>query len=108
MIPNNIKIGWKKYDILIKPTALNSGEELYGQIDYNAQTITLREINKQDQNECTLIHEILHGISDMYGIDLDEETVTRLASALYILIKDNNVEIREACYGKLKKVANNG
>lgn len=89
MIPNQIKIGWKTYVVLVKPTALNSGEELFGQIDYAASTITLREGNTQAQSECTLIHEMLHGISDMYGLDLEEKTVTVLANALYAVIKDN-------------------
>ncbi len=89
MIPNTVKIGWKKYDVLCKPAVLNSGQELFGQIDYASQTITLREGNKQDQSECTLIHEILHGIDDMYGIGLGEEAVTKLANAIYTLVKDN-------------------
>ena len=86
---NKVKIGWKEYDVVSKPSALNSGEELMGQIDFDRQIITLRDSNTKEQNESTLIHEILHGIGNMYGINLDEETVTRLADAIYTIVKDN-------------------
>ncbi len=88
-IPNYVKIGWKNYDVRYAEERLNSGNELFGQIDYQTCKITLREHNTQEQNECTLIHEILHGVSEMYGLNMEEEQVERLANALYTLLVDN-------------------
>lgn len=88
-IPNRIKIGWKEYDVVMAPSRLNSGAELYGQIDYDAGVITLRESSTPDQMRSTLIHETLHAVSEMYGLELEEKLVTDLANALYTVIKDN-------------------
>lgn len=96
--PNNIKIGWKNYEVRSAEETLNSGRELYGQIDYQGCVITLRQANTPEQNACTLIHETLHGIADMYGIDLEEETVERLANALYTVWCDNEETVK-ACMG---------
>ena len=92
-IPNEVKIGWKKYKVALANEALNSGETLYGQIDYDRQTITLRQSNTEEQNEETLIHEVLHGISDMYGMEMTEEFVAKLSNAVYTFLKDNNLSL---------------
>ena len=96
VIPNKIKIGWKNYDIRHCEECLNSGDELFGQIDYQQCIITLREKNTSMQNECTLIHEALHGISEMYGLDLSEDTVTRLANALFTFLFDNETTVKKS------------
>ena len=97
-LPYKLKIGWKDYFIYPGEEFLNSGDELYGQIDYQQDRILLRAHNTQAQSECTLIHEVLHGISDMYGIEMSEETVTRLANALYTVLCDNYCVIQR-CFG---------
>lgn len=94
-IPREVKIGWKKYSIVSASEALNSGGALYGQIDYDRQTITLRETNTGEQDEETLIHEVLHGISDMYGMGMTEDLVARLSNALYTFLKDNNLSLNK-------------
>lgn len=87
--PTTVKIGWKLYHIQIIDAVLNNGPELYGQIDFNGRLIRLRAANTAEQNEVTLIHEILHGISEMYDLDLEEHTVEVLCNALYTLLCDN-------------------
>ena len=89
ILPNQIKIGWKTYDVEYASARLNSGEELYGQINYDAGVITIRECSTPDQMKATLIHEVLHAISEMYGMGLEEKLVTDLANALYTVYKDN-------------------
>lgn len=97
---NEIKIGWKTYKIKkVKPdfSLINSGEECYGQIDYDKREIYLNDaINDEEQNKATLIHEILHGIDDMYGLKMEEELITKLADLIYTTIKDNNIGIKGA------------
>ena len=88
-MPNEIKVGWKTYEIQYSQAKLNSGGELYGQIDYDNCVIVLRESSTPDQLRATLIHEMLHAISEMYGLELEEKLVTDLANALYTVYKDN-------------------
>ena len=93
MIPEKIKIGWKQYKIIHAKEALNDGSELYGQISYDRQTITLRASNSPEQDEATFIHEVLHGVSEMYGLGLDEKAVTLLGDALYTVVGDNGINL---------------
>jgi hypothetical protein len=88
-MPNEVNVGWKTYAVELSPARLNSGGELYGQIDYDNGVITIRESSTPDQQKATLIHEILHAISEMYGLELEEKLVTSLANALYTVYKDN-------------------
>ena len=97
-IPKKIKIGWKTYEVKLaepKQTLFTEGKECYGTIDYDRQEINLRVTNTQWQNEVTLIHEVLHGIENMYCIELGEEVVKRLSEALYTVLKDNNLKIKQ-------------
>jgi hypothetical protein len=91
MFPEKVKIGWKTYDIRIANEVLNGGDKLYGKIAYNDLTITLHRNNTPEQSMATLIHEILHGIDDMYDLDLKEQTIRRLGNALYTFLTDNNL-----------------
>ena len=91
---DKIKIGWKEYDVVkIEPDIkLSYSEETcYGEIDYNKEIIRLNNNFNINQQKCTLIHEVLHGIEDVFDIELGEEKVTRLANALYTVLKDNNL-----------------
>ena len=96
-IPDRVKVGWKNYDVVIIDSRLNSGPELYGQIDHDAQVITLRGSSTHDQLCATLLHEVLHAVSDMYGLGLEEKLVEDLTNALYTVYKDN-IELQERKY----------
>ena len=94
---NKIKIGWKTYDIRkVEPqqTLFVGGNECYGTIDYVNQVIDINSKCDDEQSKATLIHEVIHGVSDMYALKFDEDTVGRLGDALYTLLKDNNLEIK--------------
>jgi hypothetical protein len=95
---SNLKIGWKDYKIIItepKAPLHIHGIECFGKIDYLDQKIFLRRANTEEQMIATLIHEVLHGIGDMYQIEslTKEKLTTKLADALYTILKDNNLEI---------------
>lgn len=94
---DEIKIGWKNYKIIkTNPNhnLIDSGKDCYGEIDYNKREIYLNEsLNDEEQNKATLIHEMLHGISEMYNLELSEDIVSRLGEALYIVIKDNGIKL---------------
>ena len=91
-IPGKIKIGWKDYTIEktdVSEKLLLNGDICYGEIEYDDQIIRLNNSFSDEQKEATLIHEMIHGISNMYTLDMSEDLVTKLANALYITIKDN-------------------
>lgn len=96
---DTIKIGWKEYQVIVaKPdsTLHLDGHECYGMINYLDQVIYLRESNSEEQMVETLIHEVLHGIGDMFSIESlkKEKLTTKLADALYTVLKDNQLEIK--------------
>lgn len=98
MIINSIKIGWKEYIInIVRPSQVlkTESDECYGEINYDELVINIRATDKEEQQEATLIHEVLHGVSEMYGLEMNEETVTRLANALYTVLKDNGLKIEK-------------
>lgn len=43
----------------------------------------------------TFLHEIIHMVSNNYGIGLDENQVMGLAGALLQVIRDNNLDFRK-------------
>lgn len=92
VIPETVKIGWKEFKVNItEPSEVlrSGGTDCYGDIYWEKNEIRLNKANEPDQMQCTLLHEILHGISDMQDIDLSENVVRRLANGLYSVIKDN-------------------
>ncbi len=96
---DKVKIGWKEYKIklLESQQTLKTGTgECYGEIFYDEKVIHINKAYDVEFQEATLIHEVLHGIEDMYNLELGEETVTRLAQAIYTVLKDNNLEIRNS------------
>ena len=70
---------------------LRSGEDLIelGQTQYIEQLILINENASEEQQKATLIHELVHGLDELFGIELKEEQVEKLGNAFYMLIRDN-------------------
>lgn len=69
---------------------LQSDDKLYyGRIIHAEQKIVIRKDLKNDRKSETLWHEIIHAISAAYGMELEEQQVTLLGSAIDQVIKDN-------------------
>ena len=84
-----VKAGFKHYKVKEEQNLHESEAELQGQIRYLEQEIALREDMTEESKEATLMHECLHALDEMYGIELSEEQVERLGNALYMFIEDN-------------------
>lgn len=96
---NKVKIGWKEYAVkYLEPqeTLIANADECYGIILYEKKEIHINKEYDDERKKETLIHEVLHGIEDMYHIELGEETVTRLSQAIYTVLKDNHLVITHA------------
>ena len=90
IIPDTVKILFKKYTVCRDNNMRDDkGNRLYGQIDHIEQLITLNEDAGLEQQKATLMHEMVHGLDDLYSIGLKEKQVEKLGTALYMLVRDN-------------------
>lgn len=90
IIPDSAQILYKKYTVGFDSNMRNDkGDLLYGQIDHIEQLITLNEAAGIEQRKATLMHEMVHGLDELYGIGLKEKQVEKLGVALYMLVRDN-------------------
>ena len=96
-IPESVRIGGVEYEVIDNVSGLNDGQNvLAGEINYNDSVIRLNEVVAGHQMKCiTLWHEILHGIRDHAGIEIeDEETVVDLfARGIYQVLQDNGARL---------------
>lgn len=96
-IPRSVRIGGVEYEVIDNVAGLNDGQNvLAGEINYNDSVIRLNEVVAGHQMKCiTLWHEILHGIRNHAGIEIeDEETVVELfARGIYQVLQDNGARL---------------
>lgn len=89
IIPEKIGILYKTYSVQQVDNLHDKGDDLYGQIHYLSEQILLNEKASTNQKKAALIHEVIHGLDEMYRIGLEEEQVEKLGNAFYMLIQDN-------------------
>lgn len=88
-IPEKVKILCKEYEISEQENLHDENGDLLGQIQYLPQEIILNSDAAEEQKQATLLHEIIHTLDEMYGIDPKEKQVEKLGNSLYMLQKDN-------------------
>ncbi|MDI6617889.1 MAG: hypothetical protein QME45_04315 [Clostridiales bacterium] len=89
-IPDKIKIGFKDYEVQkVKGNVIDDKDICYGVIHYDDCFIEISTIYSDDTQKCALMHEVIHGIDDIFDIGLEEKQVQQLAKGLYEVIKDN-------------------
>ena len=96
-IPESIRIAGAEYKIILVPN-LNNGTNLaYGFIDYENTTISLSDTHgTEHQKRCkTLWHEILHGIRENNGMEIENEeaVVEMFAKGIYQVLQDNGARL---------------
>ena len=92
-IPNSVRIGGVEYSVEYVEN-LNNGVNLaYGHIDYDNCVIELSAtVGKKKKKRChTLWHEILHGIREHAGLEIENEeaVVDMFAKGIYQVLQDN-------------------
>lgn len=65
------------------------GPDLLGEFDEMTCTIRVRPNISEQLRRSTILHECLHAISSIYGLDLTESQVLVLESSLTNLINQN-------------------
>ena len=96
-IPESIRIAGVEYKVLFVPN-LNNGTNLaYGHIDFENSVIRLSStIGTEHQHRCvTLLHEILHGIRENNGMEIENEEaiVDMFAKGIYQVLQDNGARL---------------
>lgn len=82
-VPDSIKIGGHKYRIILDGGKRLIDEAINGEINHRKQQIRINTTRPDSQKQEALIHEILHGVSKIYGdSDEDEKAITHLAEGL--------------------------
>ena len=82
-----IKISGIEYDIVYQSKEQMNGH--LGLADFNGQKISINSDGTRQTQEIALVHEILHIISDSYGLNLSEHQVKILTHGLIAFYKDN-------------------
>ena len=84
---DTIKIAGIDYSIALKSTEEMNG--LVGTADFNRQLISINKDNTEQTQRIAVFHEVLHLVSDAYGLNLTEEQVKIGTHAFIALIEDN-------------------
>ena len=84
---DTIKIAGIDYSIVLKSTEEMNG--LIGTADFNKQLISINHDHTEQTQRIAVFHEVLHIVSDAYGLNLTEEQVKIGTHAFIALIEDN-------------------
>jgi Zn-dependent peptidase ImmA (M78 family) len=86
-LKDTIKIAGIDYSIVLKSTEEMNG--LIGTADFNKQLISINHDHTEQTQRIAVFHEVLHIVSDAYGLNLTEEQVKIGTHAFIALIEDN-------------------
>lgn len=84
-----VKIGGIIYKVIECVNPSEEDHNVDGMILYNKQELRLKKDMGNEYKENVFIHEIIHGILELIGMEQDENLVVRLSNALHQVIKDN-------------------
>lgn len=87
-IPKKLKVGGVIYKIKhVNVSSVGSGP--IGSFSSDCSEIEIRKGLEKQQEELTLLHELIHALFIHCDINQDEHKVELLSQALYMVIKDN-------------------
>ena len=91
-IPNKIRIDGEDWAVIsAKNLMLDEGN--WGECNHIRREIKLDKDSVKKPT--TLLHELIHVISENANLDLKENQVKRLAHGIYAIIKDNKLNFNE-------------
>ena len=99
----NIKIAGRYFEIIEEAGIHNEeGTALLGQITIDKALIKIAPNQAEQVKYSTFVHEVVHGISDMYGLNLLEDQVSILAHGLVQVEEDNHETLAAIRRGEYK------
>jgi hypothetical protein len=95
-IPKTIKVGGHTVPVLFGKKIQSGKSNCLGLADTNFQTIFMvkKYQGHKRSKSClwgTLLHEIIHLISEQYACELSEKQVRRITNGLFAVLKDNKL-----------------
>jgi len=88
MRPERLKILGKPFQVTYGNSApLEEGD--MGDCNTEGQTLTIRDGQPLENEQDCVLHEAIHALSDYMEIKLKEHQVTKLATGLLAMLKDN-------------------
>jgi hypothetical protein len=85
--PIKVKILGKPFQIKWLTEGLDNA--LVGECDSDRQAISIRDGQPLEQEQDTLLHEVIHAIDEAMGLKLREAQVKGCATGLLAVLKDN-------------------
>ena len=96
-IPNSVRIAGVEYEVKYVRYLNNGTNLVYGHIDYENSVIELSDtIGAGHQKRCMILwHEILHGIRENNGMEIEneEDIVDMFAKGIYQVLQDNGARL---------------
>ena len=90
-IPKKLKIGGYLYTVEMRERDKNDGSNNPGASFCRYQKIFIEKNAHKEQQESSLIHEILETIDYHYQLKMDHDKLSVLETALYQVLKDNKL-----------------
>jgi len=90
-----VRLAHLDYPIIEKEFIRHNGDEALGLCEMDTQTITIKSSLEPQQKVRVIIHEVLHAIMDIYGIELSEKDNDLLAVGLTSFLKENRIYVEE-------------
>lgn len=84
-----VTIGYEEFVVVQKDEIYHEGKRVNGAIDSDTCEISIESKTSNDKKQHIFIHEVVHGIADLYHLDLTEDEVDLLALGLFNLKRDN-------------------
>lgn len=84
-IPSKLKIVGREYDVVKDETCVDED----GSINFETNTIYIKNGQQRLSEVDTLLHESLHAIDDIFQLDLTERQVFCAISGIIALFRDN-------------------
>ena len=103
-IPESVRISGVEYSVVLTPHLMHDNVAVYGHIDYDRSLIGLSDtFGTEHQKRCQILwHEILHGIREANGMEIEdeEEVVEMFAKGIYQVLQDNGARFFDILEGK--------
>ena len=105
-IPESVRIAGVEYRVILTPNLMNGANAAYGHIDYENSVIELSDtFGTEHQKRCQILwHEILHGIRENNGMEIENEeaVVDMFAKGIYQVMQDNGARFFDLKGGERK------
>ena len=87
-----IKVGFLTYKVEAIPKEVADAKGVYGYVNHTKQIIRVDEELSAERYKEVLLHEILHTVYNMWGIndgEQEEEIVNKMGNGLATVFRDN-------------------